>query len=172
MPGVPQDLFIYAVLTAGRIKLLWFSKIHSTTGQIGGDTRLQHSFGDGIGVHIHIRDTGSAASNHLGQPQSGARGNASGIQLVLGREDIVVQPVVQVVSASVPPQEGHGHMSVGVDQAGHEHLAGPVNDPVKLPLGAGSAHRGDFCALHRYKCVFQDRLGRVHGHSGDMFQQQ
>ena len=43
--------------------------------------------------------------DHLRQAQGGPGSNAPAVQSGLGGEDIVVQPVVQVVSASVPPQE-------------------------------------------------------------------
>ena len=76
---------------------------------------------------------------------------------------------MQVAAPAVSPQQGHGHMGVGVDQAGQHDFVGAVDHPVKLPGGAGVARIGDFSALHRHKAVLQLRQGRVHGQSGHVF---
>ena len=61
-----------------------------------------------------------------------------------------------------------GNVGVGVDKAGHHHLAGTVDFPGKVPGGPGSARVGDLGALHRHEGVFQKGGGGGHGHGGDV----
>jgi hypothetical protein len=79
--------------------------------------------------------------------------------------------VLQVAAPAVAPHESHGHVGVGVDQTGHEHLAGAVDGAVKFPGRAKGPHRSDFGALHRHKGVLQHRIRRVHRHNGGVRKQ-
>ena len=134
----------------------------------GGDARLHDLLGDGAGVHIHIRNAGGAAGDHLRQAQSRSGGHGPVVQFGLGGENEVIEPVLQIVTPAVAPHQGHRHMGVAVYKAGHEHLALALHHPVKGSLRAHRPHGDDFRSLHRHKGVLQHRLGRVHGHSGDV----
>ena len=164
---IEADVVSAVIAGLGR-KILRGPEIHRPAGQIGGDARLQHRLGDGLGVHVHIGDAGGARRNHLRQPQGRACGHTAAVQLGLGGEDVVVEPGMQVAASAVAPHEGHGHVGVGVDKAGHHHLAGAVDHPLKLPRGALRPHRGNFGPLHRHKGVFENGGRRVHGHGGDV----
>ena len=68
----------------------------------------------------------------------------------LHREDVVVQPVLEVVAVAVAPHGGHGHVAVGVDKAGHEHVAPAVDLLLKGAPGALGADGADLRPLHHH----------------------
>ena len=171
IPLLRQGDLVPAVPTGVRRKILRRAEVHPAAGQIGADAGLQHRPGHRAGVHIHIRDAGGARSDHLRQAQGGPGGHAPGIQPGLGGENIVVQPVLKVVPPAIAPEQSHRHMGVTVDQAGQQRLALSVDHPVKLPTGMLLPHRGDLRPLHRHTGVLDHRPVRVHGHSGNISEQ-
>ena len=162
VPQVGELLLVVAVIAGGGAEVGGIAEVHAAAGQVGADAGLQDLLGDGAGEHIHITDAGDARGDHLGQAQTGAGGHGPVVQLGLGREDPLVQPGLEVTAPAVAPQEGHGHVGVGVHQAGHEDVALAVDLPVELPLGAVGAHRGNGLPLHGHKGVFQEGAGLVH----------
>ena len=168
MPLLSQLLLVAAVVTLFGGKIFGRAEVHPAAGQVGRDARLHDFLGDGAGVHIHIRNTGGAAGDHLSQAQSCSGGHGPVVQFGLGGENEVIEPVLQIVTPAVTPHQGHRHMGVAVYKAGHEHLALALHHPVKGSLRAHRPHGDDFCSLHRHKGVLQHRLGGVHGHSGDV----
>ena len=171
VPLLGQGDLVPAVPAGVRRKILRRAEIYPAAGQVGADAGLQHRPGHRAGVHIHIRDAGGARGDHLRQAQGGPGSHAPVVQPGLGGEDIVVQPVLKVVTPAIAPEQGHGYMGVAVDQAGQQSLALSVDHPVELPTGMLLAHRGDPGPLHRHAGVLKHRPGRVHGHSGDISEQ-
>ena len=158
----------HAVPAGVRVKVGRVAKIHPAAGQVGADAGLQNLLGDGGGEHVHIRHAGDAGGDHLRQAQPCPGRYRPGVQLALGGEDVVVQPGLQVAAPAVPPHEGHGQMGVGVDEAGHHHLARAVHYPVKVALGTVGAHIGDGGALHLDIAVFENGPRLVHQNGGDV----
>ena len=137
-------------------------------GDVGGQAGLDHLPENGVTVVIHIGHAGDPRGNHLRQPQAGAGGHGPVVQPGLGGENILVEPGMQVAAPAIAPHQGHGQVGVGVDQAGQEHFARPVDDPVKVPPGADGSHGGDGGPIHRHIGVLQHRPRPVHGDGGDI----
>ena len=150
VPLLSQRDLVPAVAAGLRGEVLRSAEIYPSAGQVGGDARLHDLPGDSPRLHIHVCHAGDARCDHLRQTQAGPGGHRPLVQLGLGGEDEIVQPVLQVLAPAVPPHKGHGQVGVGVHKAGHQHLSGAVDHPVKRPLGVLCAHRGDLCPLHRH----------------------
>ena len=171
VPALGELPLVAAVGAGVRGEVLLGAKVHPPAGQVGGDARLQHLLGDGGRAQIHIGHTGDAAGDHLRQPQGRPGAHRPVVQPGLGGEDVPLEPVLKVVPPTVPPHEGHGQVGVGVDQAGHHHLAGAVQDLIVHPLGALGPHVGDPGSLHGDIAVFQGGERLVQEQSGDVGEQ-
>ena len=121
-------------------------------------------------MHVHVGDGGHAAGDQLcqGQARPGLHGPV--VQLGLGGEDPVVEPGLQVTAAAVAPEQGHGDVGVGVDEAGHEDVAAAVDLVGKGPRGPLGAHGADGRALDNDKSVVQERVGLVHAQGAAVVQ--
>ena len=168
VPLLCQHPLIAAVVARILGKILRDTKIHTAAGQVGGKARLDDLPGNDRGMHIHVSHTGHTGGDHLRKAQICTRRHRPVVQLGLGRENIVVEPALQVVSPAVAPHESHGQVGVRVDKAGHEHLARAVNDPVKFALRTALPHIGDLLPLHGYKCTLQWGAACVHGQDGNV----
>jgi hypothetical protein len=126
------------------IKVKFRGKEGGAPRDIGAQARGGNLGCDRVTEHIHIGDNAGAGRDHLGQTKGGPGAHGPFVQLVLGGENIMGQPGLKVTSAPVAPQQGHGHMGVGVDQAGHKHLPAAVNFFPERAGGARRAHRGNF----------------------------
>ena len=121
VPLLGQLPLHHTVVVGGGIKGV--GELHAAAAQVGADAGGRHLLGHRVSVAIHVRDGGDAGSDHLRQAQVGTGPDGPVVPAGLHREDIVVQPVLEVVAVAVAPHGGHGHMAVGVDKAGHEHVA-------------------------------------------------
>ena len=166
MPLLCQGGLVPAVAAGLGGEILWRAEVPPAAGQVGTDARLQDLLRDGPGVHIHISYTGDAGGDHLRQAQVGTGPDGPVVPAGLHREDVVVQPVLEVVAVPIAAHGGHRQVGVGVDKAGEEHLPGAVHHPVKGPLGGLGPHGGDLRPLYRHIGVFQHLRRPVHGHNG------
>ena len=142
-------------------------------GQIHVQAGIQHSLRHIVAEVVHIREGGDAVGDHLRRRQPGARPDGLRGQLGLHREDILVQPGLQVVAAAVAPHQGHGGVAVGVHQTGHQYLpAAAVDDLTVVPGGGGTGGEGgDLSVLHHQMGVLQHVAALVHGDDGEILQQ-
>ena len=77
---------------------------------------------------IHVVDAGHAAADHLGRGELRAQADKlRRDELLLGRQHITVQPHIETQVVGQAAQQGHGHMRVAIDQAGHDHATGAVD---------------------------------------------
>ena len=141
-------------------------------GQVQIQTSLQSHLCHVVTEIIHIRKGGDAACDHLRHAQRRTGADGLGGELVLHRENVLVQPGVQVVAAAVSAHEHHGHMAVGVDQTGHQYLLVlAVDDLVKVASGSTSGHFDNLTVFHNEIGVLQHVQILVHGDDGKVFEQ-
>ena len=155
-----------AVVVGLRVKAV--GELGGAAADVGRNPGGEHLLDDGLVVHIHVGDAGDTGGNHFRQAQGGGGPDGPVVPFGLGGEDILVQPGVQVAPAAVAPHQGHGHVGVGVDEAGHQHLASAVDDLVEGPGGPLRPHIGDLAPLHRHKGVGQHRPALVQEDGGDV----
>ena len=74
------------------------------------------------------------------------------------------------MTAAVAPHERHGNVGVAVDDAGHQHLSGPVNDLVEGTGGPLLSNGLDLASLHGHVGVGQDGMGLVHKDGSDVLE--
>ena len=77
---------------------------------------------------------------------------------------------MQVAPPAVAPEQGHGDVGMGVDQAGHEDVVSAVDLPVKGTLGTLGAHGGDGLPLHNHIGPLQQGVRLVHQQGAAMIQ--
>ncbi len=103
-------------------------------GAKGAHAGLGGGFGDVLFKVVHIRKAGDAAADHLRAGHLRAQAYKFGRdEFTFNRHHVTHQPHIQAQIVRQAAQEGHGHVGVGVDQAGHEgftaaidHLSGGV----------------------------------------------
>ena len=162
VPLLGEPALVVTVLAGGRAEVRRGPEVDPPAGEIGADARFQHGLGDVGGVHVHVSDGGHPAGNELGQGQPCAGPDRPAVQLGLRGEDPLVEPGVQVAPPAVAPEQGHGDVGMGVDQAGHEDVVSAVDLPVKGPLGTLGAHGGDGLPLHNHIGPLQQGVRLVH----------
>ena len=115
---------------------------------------------------VHVRHGGDAELEALGNAQQRGGLDATVIQMGFLGENILRQPGLQIVVVGVAPQNGHGQMGVAVDQAGHQHHAGAVNDFLGLFRLGGRvlAHIGNFSVGDADETAGVLVHGLIHGH--------
>jgi len=81
-------------------------------------------------------------------------------------EHIAIQPNVELPIVGQATQQAHRYVGVGVNQAGHDHMAAAVHH-LGRPIGGddlvGRPNRHDLLSGHRYSSVLPHVTGRVHG---------
>ena len=137
-----------------------------TAGQIGLDAALGHGLGDGVDVVVHVRHGGDAELETLGNAQQRGGLDAPVIQPGFLGEDVLGQPRLQIIVVGVATQNGHGQVGVAVDEAGHQHHAGAVDDLLGLLRLRGRilAHIGDFSVGDADETAGVLVHGLIHGH--------
>ena len=75
---------------------------------------------------------------------------------------------MEVVAVPIAPHHGHGHVGVGVHQAGHQDLAHAVDHLVKGALRALRADEENLVPLHGDKGALENGAGVVHEDGGDI----
>ena len=141
-------------------------------GQVQIQTSFQSHLRHVVTEIVHIRKGGDAACDHLCHTQRRTGPDGLGGELVLHRENVLVQPGVQVVAAAVSAHEHHGHMAVGVDQTRHQYLPVlTVNDLVKGTSGGTGGHVGNLAVLHNEMGVLQHVQILIHGDDGKVLEQ-
>ena len=160
---LPLDLAVVVLL---RVEVLL--ELDAAAADVGADAGGLDLPEDGVGVHIHIGDAGDAGGDHLGQSQGRAGPDGPLVPLGLHREDIVLEPVLEVVAVPVAPHGGHGDMGVGVHQTGQEDAPLAVEVLSGEALGALGAEVGDLVAIHHHIGVGEDGVPLVHEDGGDI----
>jgi hypothetical protein len=124
-PGVDQPageveaVFDGAVIGRGKI-VEHFPHHRPHAGGLGGA-------GHGIFEQVHVAKAGGSGQDHFGTAEQRARMHLFWVQQGLGGKNVVVEPVHQRQVVGQAPEQGHGGVGVGVDQAGHDDAAGGVD---------------------------------------------
>ncbi len=139
-----------------------------------------------VGVKVHVVETGYAAAHHLRAGEPGAVAHQGIVYpALLRRPDMVLEPLVERQVVGDAPEQRHGGMGMGVDEAGDEHLPGEARFIVcaiararlgvrqqrqDAPLMHGDAVIGEYltAGLHRdHPGGAQKRVDVLH--DGDQF---
>ena len=130
-------------------------------------TTAIHYTGNFIGIKIHVNKRSRAAANHFpaGQLGTGAH-EVRCNKATFHREYIVVEPAHKFQIVHHASEQGHGAVSMAIDQAGHEYASGATYRLFChiLPVDLSSrAHRNDPVGGHHDRAIFEHRLIGLHG---------
>jgi len=90
--------------------------------QSGPCAGLFHGMGHPVHVKVVVGYRGHTRLDHLGQPQLHPPIDVVRGEIALQWPDVLVEPGLDVHVFGKTPKKGHGHVGMGVDQAGHgEH---------------------------------------------------
>ena len=137
-------------------------------GEIGLDAGFRHGLGNRVAVVVHIRDRGRAEAEALGDREQGRGLDGAVVQLRLAREDIVVEPGLQIVTVGIAAQQAHRQVGMAVDQTGHEDHALAVDDLFGTFLGRGLGDEGDLPVRDAHEGSEVDVHRLVHRDGGDV----
>ena len=137
-----------------------------------GDIRLHAGFcndvADIVAEVIHVGQARYAEFQTFRDRQRRRRAHAPAVEPVFAREDIVVEPFLQLQIVCIPAQQLHRKMRVAVDQSRHQDHTGRVDDLRGLFLRGVLAEIADFAVGHADKGVGPDRHPLVHRDDADM----
>ena len=88
-------------------------------GNIGFDSGLCHSLANLVAEVIHIRHARRAEAQRLGKRKRRGRLDGAAVEPVLARENIVLQPVLQIQIIGIAAQQVHRQVCMAVDEARH-----------------------------------------------------
>ena len=167
---VPLVLECHQLLTGGEfLKVKIVSQEHR---RAAGDIRLHAGFcndvADIVAEVIHVGHACYAEFQTFRDRQRRRRAHAPAVEPVFAREDIVVEPFLQLQIVCIPAQQLHRKMRVAVDQSRHQDHTGRVDDLRGLFLRGVLAEIADFAVGHADKGVGPDRHPLVHRDDADM----
>ena len=140
-------------------------------GDIGLDAGFGYSLADLVAEVIHIRHARRAEAQRLGKGKRCRRLDGAAVEPVLARENIVLEPVLQIQIVDIAAQQVHGQMRVAVDEARHQDHAGRVNNLLRLLLRRLFRHIGDLAVGDADKRILPERHLLVHRNDVDMRKQ-
>ena len=144
-------------------------------GRAAGDIRLDaglgHGLADLVAEIVHIRHAGRAEAQRLGDGERRCGLDGAAVEPVFAREDIVLEPVLQIEVVRVAAQQVHRQVRMAVDEARHQDHAGGVNDLLRLLLGRFFGHIGDLSVRDADERVLPERHLLVHRDDIDMGKQ-
>ena len=111
------------VLVGGSLLVIAVIKDGQSTAQVALDARFQNGIRHGLAEKVHVGERYRTKTQHFGNGQTGCRCDGCVAELVLKRENTLVQPALQRQVLTVTAQQSHGCMRVRVDHTGHEQLA-------------------------------------------------
>ncbi|MPN32915.1 hypothetical protein SDC9_180398 [bioreactor metagenome] len=125
--------------------------------------------GDTLAVEIHVVERDRTVPGHFAQREERAPVGAFVVQLVLGRKNLLVQPVLQVHVVCEGTHQVHHDMGVRVHESRHHNVMVRVHDPVGREGGAALPHvfddpilDVDLPVLNNIACFVQRYDGCVH----------
>ena len=86
-------------------------------GDIGLDAGFGYSLADLVAEVIHIRHARRAEAQRLGKRKRRGRLDGAAVEPVLARENIVLQPVLQIQIIGIAAQQVHRQVCMAVDEA-------------------------------------------------------
>ena len=98
------------------------------------DAGFRRGPGHVVGKEIHVGEGGGAGQQHLGHRQLCAPIDEIAVQAALRRENVIIEPFFQGQVVGQAPEQGHGGMGVGIDEAGEDQPLGVIQH-----LGRGVA---------------------------------
>ena len=140
-------------------------------GDIGLDAGFGYSLADLVAEVIHIRHARRAEAQRLGDGERRCGLDGAAVEPVFAREDIVLEPVLQIEVVRVAAQQVHRQVRMAVDEAWHQDHAGGVNDLLRLLLGRFFGHIGDLSVRDADERVLPERHLLVHRDDIDMGKQ-
>ncbi len=131
-------------------------------GEDAAESGVGGFLGDGVFEVVHIDEGRGAGASHFQKREPGAPADEVAVDVVgFGREDEVVQPVLENHVIGDAAKQGHGGVGVGVDESGGEDRVGLIDLAggvvAGFDLGAG-ANRDDVVAFDSNGSVLD------HGH--------
>jgi len=139
--------------------------------EVGLNAGLGHGLGHGVREVVHVRHGGHAEAQTLGDGELRRGLDRARVEMVLAREDVVREPVLQHEIVRVAAQDVHGQVRVAVHEARHQHHAGAVDDLLRLLLGRLFGEPRDLAVRDAHEGVRPDRHPVVHRHNGNMRKQ-
>src|SRR5690554_5838214 len=141
--------------------------VHQRETDLGAHARIVGHLGGDFREEIHVGKSGGASANHFCHGQSCAIGH----ELLadkpgFGGPDMFVQPGHQGQVICHTPEQGHGCVSVQVDQPGQYHMLIQTDGfpGAKLLVGFGLGHNSrDATALQYNGLVLQHDTKRFNG---------
>ena len=140
-------------------------------GDIGLDAGAGNDAADLVAEIVHIRHAGRAEAQRLGDGERRCGLDGAAVEPVFAREDIVLEPVLQIEVVRVAAQQVHRQVRMAVDEARHQDHAGGVNDLLRLLLGRFFGHIGDLSVRDADERVLPERHLLVHRDDIDMGKQ-
>jgi hypothetical protein len=128
------------------------------------DSGLDAGAGGGVGMEVHVVEAGRAALEHLGG------GEAHAVVDELRRDvtalpwpDLALQPHLERDVVGHTAEEGHRGVRVGVDEAGHQRVAGQLDARARrvVAIGHGGRDERDDRAVVDDQCMARQRAGRL-----------
>ena len=130
------------------------------------DAGLGRGPGHVVGKEIHVGEGGGAGQQHLGHRQLGAPIDEIAVEAALGGKDVIIEPFFQGQVVGQAPEQGHGGMGVGIDEAGEDQPLGVIQHPGRgvalLKLRRGP-HRDNLGALEGHRPGGEHLVLPVHG---------
>ena len=140
--------------------------IHGDNGSCRDWTDREQPTARGAVQLCHVYD--HMAEEHLCQPQQCGGTNGALIPQIFLGEDVVVEPVGEIVVVAIPAQRRHGKMRVTVNETRHQHHAATVDDAVCMLLRRLLRDVADFPAGNANIGPQDHREPVRHGYSGDI----
>ena len=142
-------------------------KIDDPLPDYGPHPHGDHGRGDVIGEKVAVAAGRRSAQQHLGTGEPCAQPDRDRIDVAgFGRENVVVEPLLERQIIGQPAEQGHGQMGVQVDEAGHhdaaagiDRLAGRWERLTRL----GLPHLPDPAVRDGHCAALVDVKGRIHG---------
>ena len=151
-----------------RVEAEFLAEERRAAGDVGLDAALCDGLADLVAEGVHIRDGRRAEAQALGQRQQRRGLHAAAVEALLGREDVVLEPRLQLGVVGEAAHRRHGQMGVAVDEAGHEHHALAVDDLLRLFLGSLAGEIADLAVRHADKGRKQHAQVFVHRYDRDV----
>ena len=162
----------YHLLRGGvGIKAVVLVKHSDGTGDIALDARIRHTLADIVREIIHIGNGGGAEPQAFRQAQQSGCTDRAAVPEILFGEDVVAEPILEVMVVAIAPQWGHGKMGVAVNEAGHQHHASAVDDSRCFLLGGLFGNVGNLAVGYANICAQNHRELVNHGDSSDVGKQ-
>ncbi|MNF83484.1 hypothetical protein D3C84_658090 [compost metagenome] len=142
-------------------------KVEDRNGDLGANAAVVHALTGNFREEIHVRETGDATFDLLGNGQVRAVAHECFVDpFALGRPDVLFQPGHQGQIIGQAAEQGHRRMPVGIDQAGAEQHARQFADfgCVKLQRGGPRADKHDAPVADAQAMLFEDNASGFDGY--------